>query len=478
MGQSDARRSAPVPSEPSDAGPASSEQPETTTSDPQPPSTATSGSDRRDDPWSNTSPGEAAPASTSRSVADRLADPSLAPLVDELVRRFERGDEPVSITLPSLDPRGYGLLADLLGTDRYPVAGSRLALARLAAVAGGDLDELRATIEALRGPLTNRREEHRAAVEARRALWDDVRRAAGALDLFADEGDAAGWVERLKRAGVPNGDLDAHRDRLGHTLEILERLPADDLTLASLAADHLGDAHALDPGRRVARFVLDALAIAAGKEAPEDAEAVRRLWETAGVVVDPLSSTVLTLGLRAEGDDPLTTFLNRSAAIGEPVVLTYGQLTRWPPTVAAGQPDTFMFENPTLLIEASASGWHGPPLLCSSGRPSVATVTLVRRLRSSGTAVRQHADFDPAGLAITTWLTERAGTVPWQMTAKDYEQAVRTTDGHLPITGPVPETPWDPNLASTMETAGVAVHEEAIRARLLGDLGGAEGASG
>jgi hypothetical protein len=79
-------------------------------------------------------------------------------------------------------------------------------------------------------------------------------------------------------------------------------------------------------------------------------------------------------------------------------------------------------------------------------------------------------------MAITAWLAERAGTVPWHMTTGDYELAVRTTQAHLPITGPVPETPWDPALAPAMKTMGVAVHEEAIRARLLGELGLADAA--
>jgi uncharacterized protein (TIGR02679 family) len=127
----------------------------------------------------------------------------------------------------------------------------------------------------------------------------------------------------------------------------------------------------------------------------------------------------------------------------------------------------YVVENPALLAEAAARGWTGPPLVCSSGRPTVAVVTLLRQLGGAGAALAQHADFDWAGVAITTWLAERAGTTPWCMSADAYLAAAAGGRAHLPLSGRAVPTPWDPRLAGAMERAGVAVHEEELRADLL-----------
>jgi len=387
-------------------------------------------------------------------------------VVDELVRRFERDAAPVSVTVPELSAEGHRRLADLLGLDRHVAAGWRLAIERLATALGvegarGLLDVL---IE-LRGPLEDRRARRAAITAARDALWEVVETRARDLAIFrGDPSTAQHWVARLRQAGVPEGDVDAHRRRLTITLDCLDRLPAaEPVTLAGLAADVTGSAHGLDPGRRVARFVLDALAIGDDLPPAADAEEVRSRWQRAGVVPDPLSSNVLVLGLRPDGEDPLAAHLRACADLAEPVVLTLRQLQGTALSVAVDL--AYVVENPSLLAEV-AGRWAGPPLLCSSGRPSIAVVTLVRTLVLSGAEVRQHADFDPAGIAITRWLTERAGTEPWGMTAADYQTAVsdRPTEA---FTGAVGPTPWDPELAAVMEAAGRAVHEESIRHELL-----------
>lgn len=108
----------------------------------------------------------------------------------------------------------------------------------------------------------------------------------------------------------------------------------------------------------------------------------------------------------------------------QPVVLTLAQLRRW--HVSPLPPSSFahVVENPSVVVDAASRGWDGPVLVCSSGRPSVAVVTLLRQLGASGATLAQHADFDAAGLAITSWLAERAGTTPWRMGVRDYEDAV------------------------------------------------------
>lgn len=410
------------------------------------------------------------PASAERAAA-RLSVPELGPLVDELVRRFESGSTPVSVTVPDLSAAGHRRLADLLGLDRHLAAGRRLRLAALAeAVGAADVSALRCALVQLRGPLDDRRSRRAASEAARDALWHEVEAQAAGLELFrGDRARAERWTARLRQLGVPDGDVDAHRRRLATVIDCLGRLPATDpVTLAGLAADVTGSAHGLDPGRRVARLALDALAIVHAEPPARDADQVRSLWERAGVVPDPLSSTVLVLGVVPTGDGPLAVHLRACAAAAEPVVLTLRQLQRSPLTVEGAV--AYVVENPSLLAEAAGS-WSGPPLLCSSGRPSIAVVTLVRQLRAAGAVVHQHADFDPAGISITRWLQERAGTVPWRMTAGDYEAALLGRPAGT-FAGAVGPTPWDPELATRMEAAGRVVHEESIRHALLDGMRG------
>lgn len=405
----------------------------------------------------------------SRSPADRLGHPALAPLVDELFRRYESGSAPVRIRVPELADDGERTLADLLGLDRYLAQGGAagrtrtLAVARLATALGGDL---RPVVEELRGPMRDRYAERDADARQREALWAWLSSSVAGLPVFSCPESAQTWVDRVRRSGVTGGDVDAHRRRLEVAVEVLCRLPASGVTLASLAADVTGDAHVLDAGRRIGRLVVDALAVSAGTEPGPDGAAVRALWEQVGVVVDPLSSTALILGIRCSGSHPLATMLATAADVGEPVVVTLSQLTRWPFLPAGETRSVLVVENPAVVNEAATAGFR-VPMLCTGGWPSVAALTLLRPLLAAGIAVHQHADFDPAGLRITSWLRNHLGTTPWEMTAGAYRGALDLVPDSPPIVGDVPDTPWDPALAELMRQERRAIHEEAIRRRLL-----------
>jgi uncharacterized protein (TIGR02679 family) len=252
---------------------------------------------------------------------------------------------------------------------------------------------------------------------------------------------------------------------------VLRALPVDDLPLAGFADDLIGEPHALDRGRTLTAIVLDAIAVSLRRERPADAESARLLWEAVGVVPDPLSSTVLVLGLRPDVvEDPLTPWLRGCAELSEPVVLTLAQLRRWRVAPLPPHGEAYVVENPSLIADAAGRGWRGPVLVCSSGRPTIAVLTLLRQLGSEGATLHQHADFDPAGLSISAWLAQRAGTTPWRMTAGHYAAAVEVDRRRLPLVGAVPETPWDPRLRDVMTEAAVAVYEEELRATLLVEM--------
>jgi uncharacterized protein (TIGR02679 family) len=394
----------------------------------------------------------------------RLAVADLSPVVDELARRYCEGDEPRSITLRSAPEPTMQAVADLFGLDRLPRPGARLHVDRLAASLGlAGPAELRDAVETLRGPLHDRRAARIAERGARTELWEWFAAAAANLPI----GDLSTWISAVRAAGV-RGDIPTHRERLHRALTVLQSLPADGVPLAMLAAGCTGDPHALDARRPLAALVLDALALAAGEAPATDAESARSLWERMGVIPDPLSSTVLALGVPG-ADGPADAWLSAAAAASEPVVLTLSQLRRWPIRPLAAGNVGYVVENPSLIATAAARGWTGPPLICSSGRPTMAVVLLLGQLAGHGATLRQHADFDPAGVDISRWLAERAGTVPWRMSRDDYINGIEYAT-EASITGLVPQTPWDPSLAGEMAARRIVVYEESLVESLLASM--------
>jgi uncharacterized protein (TIGR02679 family) len=407
---------------------------------------------------------------TFRSATQRLDRLELTPLIDELARRYGDGAMPTTVMLRNLDDEQRSAVADLLGMARLPPVTVRLRVDGLRAALGlNEAIQLRTIVEQIRGPLPDRRGDRVAADAQRADLWSWLAAEANLLPLAAGTATLEPWIDYLRRSGV-RGGVDAHRKRLERAIAVLRKLPADGVPLAALADDVIGDPHALDNGRTLSAIVLSALAVAHQSDPPEDAESARLLWETVGVAPDPLSSAVLTLGLRADHDHPLAGFLERSADDAEPVVLTLAQLRRWPIPPMPLAASVFTVENPSLIADAANRGWSGPSLVCSSGRPTVAVVTLLRQLGVAGCRLYQHADFDCAGLAITGWLEARAGTVPWRMATADYSAAITTHRSRVELKTPVPATPWDPQLHQAMLAAGVVVFEEELRTTLLDEM--------
>ncbi|MGH9000121.1 MAG: TIGR02679 family protein [Acidimicrobiia bacterium] len=405
----------------------------------------------------------------------RLDRPGLEPLWDELARRYGEGTEPVTVSLRGLSLPQRRALADLLGSDRLPAAQCKVPVRRLVDALGVDgANDVRVLVERVRGPIPDRRAVRAADRLERERLWTWLAEEAGRLAILEGRSDGVEgapaslrWTAMVRAEGVPRGDLAAHRQRLSGILAALAALPADGIALPALADDALGDPHALDRGRTAAALALGALATARGRDRPTDAEGIRALWEEVGVVPDPLSSTVLALGLGGPGRGPLDAWLRGAAAAGEPVALTLAQLRRWPLAALPASTVVYVVENPSLLTEAASRRWSGPPIVCSSGRPTLATVLLLRQLGTQGATLVQHADFDVAGLGITSWLAERVGTRPWRMSERHYRAALAVSRPRRPIVGVVPPTPWDPALQGTMAGAGVAVFEEELRRELL-----------
>jgi uncharacterized protein (TIGR02679 family) len=180
-----------------------------------------------------------------------------------------------------------------------------------------------------------------------------------------------------------------------------------------------------------------------------------------------LSTTVLVAGLRPPGDTPLATSLRAWSAAGQAAVVTLAQLRTFP-VVALDAPVVFVVENPAVLAEAlDRFGAACPPVVCVSGWPNTAAVTLLRQLAATGAVLRYHGDFDGDGLRIAAYVTSRTGARPWRMSTSDYLAAV-TPAG--PPVGRVTDAPWDPTLALALRARATAVPEERVTEVLLSDL--------
>lgn len=377
------------------------------------------------------------------SVPDWLATAELMPVWRSLRRPLEQGHRTsrVGVGLPR---ESRHALSGVLGAP-LPASGS-LVLAELSADlqarAGLGLREL---VERLTGPLRD--------PEAERA------RRAQPLAVLAAVDPA--WAVAVRTGGLLTRASDplavAHA-----AVEVRAALPCTPRLRTRLAAELIGDAHALDDGSALAAVVLRGLA--PDRSVPGDAAGRRALWASVGVLADTVSATVLTLGLRPVADGPPEQLLSHAARLGEPVHLTQRQLASLEPALAAGT-RVLVCENPAVL-EAVADRFGGThPVVCTSGWPAPVAVELLRAL---GAELLYHGDLDWAGVAICAWLVERCGVRPWRMSAEDYLAAPSGRS----LQGSPRDTPWDPALAAAMAERGVAVHEEHVLDELMDALVG------
>jgi uncharacterized protein (TIGR02679 family) len=404
------------------------------------------------------------PAAQARARFDR---PDLAPLWRALRHRLERSSEPVrQLRVGPLSPDQRVALADLLGLDRLPDETLSVRVDRLDAVllqSPAGLDS-RGVVEAIGGPLRDRAGERRSGEAARAELWAWL---AGHPAVRAEPA-LLPWVQYVRGNGVVTGSVVATRELLARVLAVLDELPSDGGPLPAFADRVCGDPHALDPGHRLAAYVVRALACLYGEPPPATAAERRALWERAGIECDALSTSVLVAGLRPAGDGPLALSARAWADHGQALRMTLAQL-RADPCAAAAVPRGWVVENPSLVAKAlDRFGPSCPLLVCTAGWPNTAVVELLRRLRSAGTELWCHADLDGDGLRIAAYVVARTGARPWRMTAADYRAALFGDGGPAP--GRLTDVPWDPQLAPALGDHGIAVPEERVADTLLDDL--------
>lgn len=395
----------------------------------------------------------------------RRLSPALDSLWRALYERFSAGRAVQRVRVGPLDVEQQGAIADLFGAVRLPGEHATISVADLDAV----LNEVIGctayeVVEQLVGPIGDRAAERRSAAEERNRLWawlseHEVVRAQPALET---------WVASTRRNGLIEGSVERTRAVLDQALCILDELPGVGTPLPVFADSVLGDPHGLDEGTRLHTMVVRALAAVYGIAAPSDAGELRALWDHAGIADDELSSTVLSAGLRiTTAGDAIGRILHICAEAGQAAALTLQQLRACSRIV--GVPTrVWVVENPSLLALAlTRFGTRCPPMICTSGWPSSASVRLLQQLASAGAELHYHGDFDGEGLRIAANIVARVGAIPWRMSSADYLAAV---GGAGPSVGRVTPVPWDPDLSGHMIRVGTAVPEERVATVLLDQL--------
>jgi uncharacterized protein (TIGR02679 family) len=414
-----------------------------------------------------------------------LGGHELAWLVDRVRRRLESGQSLDStVTRPGAGDAERAAVGRLLG--RAPRPGRSLsvplpAVDQVLRDSGACPDGLAAAVIALTGPVTPRREAaDRLALAWERAFAP----LAGTVTAHPELADwyamlhTTGLVRRLARTPAEAAPLLAVLARL------LPHLPAaPPRSLSTFAAEHTGDAHALDHGP-LATLTLDAVRSLTGAAPGGDTQSRRETWAAVGLLLDELSSQVLALNL--PGDDRTATG-RALAALGtaaQPAVLTLRQLVRDPPLLPTPPPASdpgyprrggtaYVCENPAVVLAAADRlGRDCAPLICLQGQPSTAALRLLRLCTDSGWTLRYHGDFDWGGFRIAGRLLAHVPWTPWRYTTADYRAALAGYPATAPLTGTVADSPWDPPLAEAVLAAGRRIEEELVLDHLILDLGG------
>ena len=284
---------------------------------------------------------------------------------------------------------------------------------------------------------------------------------------------------------------------IGYIVALLNQLPdpASPERLALFAQRTSGDPHSLDPGRPAGRLFLQALSDLAGENSALPGQGrvqELHLYQSVGLLVDTISSNVAAFHLagatNVDGSpDPLI-----AAAGARILLLPLCQLLQWQ-AISSATSDIYVIENPQVFEEVIASLPHlqdgnstditqrqvlPPTIICTSGWPSVAALTLLDLLLSATPVNRLHysGDFDVKGLQIAAYLMERypGRCFPWHIDAEAYTLAMQA-DGiparqrELEILAALPAA--FSSLAKTMQAQGKWAYQEGIAQLLITDVG-------
>jgi len=408
------------------------------------------------------------------NAAGGLHRPGLGRLWDEVAERLQRN---------GLHPSGRIVLDGLGRDERHALAGllGRAVVSDRATVDLTALDRrlresglatgLVEAAQRLRGPLVDRRARRLARADAAAQVWAAGRRALDEYGLGSASWTVT-WLDELRRAGTlgrvpPERAAQALVDAVRCVNGLPLRRDGPPCGRGELASLVTGDAHGLDDGSLLGALVLRAVAAMVEAPHPSTPGDRRAMWRAAGVLVDEVSTTVLTAGLTCPGS-----WLEARTRSGWESHLTIRDLRRLDLRASVGGA-VHVCENPRVL-EAAVDAGSRRALVCTQGQPAVVVTALLRHLLGSGHELRYHGDFDWPGITIANLLVDRYGCQPWRFCSTDYLDALSTfapTVAELPVLeGAAVAACWDARLTVEMARAGRVVHEELVVGHLLADL--------
>ncbi|MEU7488131.1 TIGR02679 family protein [Streptomyces sp. NPDC042319] len=409
-----------------------------------------------------------------------LSGSGLARLWDAVRKRLEGNGLHAmgSLRLSGLDAQERTALSQLLGrtvtSSTVTVKLDALDARLRASAAGLGLVE---TLCALGPPLTDRQSMRADAKAQRDLVWSSLSASLTASPLV-EQPWAQQWSDTLRQAGVPRGVTPDMAVRTFQqavqalTLLLAPEQPGTTRGRGELAAEVTGSAHGLDDGTWLARLVQRGIALAHAAELPDNAAGRRATWRLAAVTPDEVSSTVLSYGLRPQGDGWRERALRERAAHHAEVHLTLRDLHTHQLSLPSGTL-VRICENPRV-VEAAADRACTQPIVCTSGSATTVVLTLLDALAAAGCRFAYHGDFDWPGVALANRIIDRYDARPWRLHADDYEQLAAHTLAlgipQLPLTGRPVDAHWDTNLAPAMTALGTALHEEATLDLLVEDL--------
>lgn len=404
-----------------------------------------------------------------------LGGAELAQLRQRLRRHVERhcGQVGRALQLINLNPVEQEALSLMTGRRPRTTRSLRIDIQQLDASlrAAGVADSLRAALELLDGPIEDRAALH----QARLLQWarvTDPERWHPTLRPWLQAPAAAALLKRFARR-----DPEVAEQLLERASSVMRRLPAAGITRAQLAAETLGNAHALDNGYPTATLILAALRQdRPSDDVPADTgqasdpakapERAREIWARVGVLVNELARPALCLNL------PLPSHASIGGSPGQPHYLSLRALLRTSPAWRLDGGPIYVCENPNVVaIAADRLGNRCAPLVCTEGMPAAAQRTLLTQLTDAGARLLYHGDFDWAGLQIANFVMRTWRTVPWRFRAADYEAAVPYAPHDLrDLSDAAVVASWDESLTTAMQNHGLAIAEEAVVSALLEDL--------
>jgi|GEM_PF-2154653 len=373
-----------------------------------------------------------------QDALNQLSRSGLRPVLEAALERYRR-DGTLGRSSPALEDAAWDALSRLLGRRVR-----RLDLLDLDAALRQTrygLPLLEVLQELNGGPILVQREQkstlERALSETLQAVSDPEWRAA------LERGEAGASLIRTALNKNPEAQKNALLEDLRRVSSALNLLRASALHLPILAVRVADNAHALDPDRRAGKLLGAALE---GLNLPAPLR-------------DRVSSSVLVANLRGAA------WLE--AAAERALILPWLEVDRLG-VVRAENDALHIVENPAVF-EKLLEHWPEKSLLCTSGQPSHAALSLLERL-SLSTTLKVCCDLDVGGLHIAARLKRRfpAQFAAWHYDLETYRTLLKTGSG-VALNPERLSTlePDFPELVATMRQYEVGFHQEQWLGKLL-----------